>query len=149
MNPDFTLNDKDGKIISLNDFLGKWVVIYFYPKDLTPGCTIEAHEFTNFLPEFKKLGAQVLGISPDSSESHCKFYDKEKLKLILLSDPDKKVAKNYGAYGKKNLYGKEYEGIIRSTFLINPEGKVVYSWKSVKPLGHAKIVLEKLKELTK
>ncbi len=147
MRPEFKLKNKDGKTVSIEDFKGKWLVVYFYPRDMTPGCTIEAHEFTKLLPEFKKLNCEIVGISPDSMTSHCKFYDKEKLKLNLLSDPDKRVAKNFGAYGKKKLYGKEYEGIIRSTFLISPTGEIAYSWKSVKAPGHARQVLEKLKKI--
>jgi len=149
MKPNFKLKNKDGKVVSLKDFKGKWLVIYFYPKDMTPGCTVEAHEFTKLLPKFKKLNCEIVGISPDSQERHCKFYDKEKLKINLLSDPDKKVAKKFGAYGKKKLYGREYEGMIRSTFLIDPAGKISYSWKKVRALGHAEKVLEKVKELEK
>ena len=145
----FTLNDKNGKKVSLSGFKGKWVVVYFYPKDMTSGCTLEAHEFTSLLSEFKKTGVEVLGISPDSEKSHCDFYDKEKLKITLLSDPEKKVIKQYDAWGKKNMYGRIYEGVIRSTFLINPEGKLAFSWKKVTPAGHAKQVLEKVKELKK
>lgn len=149
MKTDFTLPDKDGNKVSLKDFRGKWVVVYFYPKDMTPGCTIEAHEFTQALSKFKKLNCEVLGISADTEESHCNFYDKEKLKLTLLSDPNKKVIKQYNAFGKKNLYGKIFEGILRTTYLINPEGKIVESWKGVRAKGHAQKVLDKLKELSK
>jgi peroxiredoxin Q/BCP len=147
MKADFELPDKDGNLVSLRELRGKWVVVYFYPRDMTPGCTIEAHEFTRFLPDFRKSRAQVLGISPDSEESHCDFYDKEKLKLTLLSDRGAIVARKFGAYGKKKLYGKEYEGMIRSTFLVNPEGEIAFLWKSVKPLGHAEAVLKKLREI--
>ncbi|NCN51702.1 thioredoxin-dependent thiol peroxidase [archaeon] len=147
MKPQFKLKNKDGKIVRLDDFKERWVVVYFYPRDLTPGCTLEANEFTKFLPDFKKLNCEVIGISPDSMTSHCKFYDKEKLKINLLSDPDKSIAKKFGAYGKKKLYGKEYEGIIRSTFLINKTGEIAHSWKNVKAPGHAEKVLEKLRNL--
>ncbi len=147
MKTEFTLPDKDGKLVSLAGFRGKWVIVYFYPKDMTPGCTIEAHEFSRELPGFAKEGAVVLGISPDSEDSHCNFYDKEKLKLNLLSDKEKKVINQFGAWGKKKMYGKEFEGVMRSTFLINPEGELAFSWKSVKPLGHAGEVLKKLKEI--
>ncbi len=143
----FTLKNQEGKKISLSDFKGQWVVLYFYPKDDTPGCTIEAIDFTSMKKNFGKIGAVILGISSDSEESHCKFIEKHKLGITLLSDPDKKVIKNFGAWGKKIIYGKESEGIMRSTFLINPMGEICFSWKSIKSEGHAKEVLEKLKEL--
>lgn len=143
----FTLKDQYGKNVSLKDFVGKWIVLYFYPKDDTPGCTIEAIDFTTMKNDFESLGAIVLGISPDSEKSHCNFIEKHNLEIILLSDPDKKVLKAYGAYGKKTLYGKEVEGVIRSTFLINPEGEVAHSWKNVRADSHAQQVLDKLKEL--
>jgi peroxiredoxin Q/BCP len=147
MKMDFKLPNKDGEETSYEKFKGKWLVLYFYPKDNTPGCTIEAIEFTKLLPEFKKLSCEIVGVSPDSEKSHCNFYDKHKLKLILLSDKDKELAKKLGAYGTKKIYGKEIEGIIRSTFLINPEGKIVKEWKNVKAAGHAKSVLEEFKKI--
>ena len=147
MNINFALPNQNGKNVSLGDFLGKWVVVYFYPKDNTPGCTIEAIDFTKKLKDFEKLNAKILGISADSKESHCNFIEKQKLKIELLSDLDKKVIKQFGAWGKKKLYGKEYEGIIRSTFLINPQGKIAHEWKSAKVENHVNEVLEKIKEL--
>ena len=143
----FCLPNQDGKNVCLKDFLGKWVVVYFYPKDNTTGCTIEAIDFTKKLKEFEKLNAKILGISADSKESHCNFIEKQNLKIELLSDTEKKVIKQFGAWGKKKLYGKEYEGIIRSTFLINPDGKIAKEWKSVRVEGHVEEVLEKIKEL--
>jgi len=142
--PAFTLIDQNGRKISLADFEGKWTVVYFYPKDDTPGCTIEAIEFTKHKKKFEKLGAVVLGISPDDKQSHCDFRDKHKLTVELLSDPNKTVMKKYGAWGMKNLYGKKFEGVIRSTTLIDPKGKVALHWKSVKAKGHASAVLKKI-----
>ena len=143
----FSLNNQEGKKISLKYFKGKWIVVYFYPKDDTPGCTTEAIAFTSLKNDFEKIGVVILGISLDSEDSHCKFIDKHNLEITLLSDPDKKTLKDYGAYGKKMLYGKEVEGVIRSTFLINPEGEIAFSWRNVKAEGHAQEVLSKLKEL--
>src|SRR3989338_11255964 len=120
---DFTLMNQYGKEISLSSFNVKWVVIYFYPKDDTPGCTIEATQFTSMKKKFEELGAIILGISPDSRESHCKFIRKHDLEIALLTDSEKRVLRAYEAYGKKIIYGKEVEGVIRSTFLINPEGE--------------------------
>ena len=145
--PVFTLVDQDGSKVKLSDFNGQWIVLYFYPKDDTPGCTTEACEFTTHLKQFEKLKAVVLGVSPDSSASHQKFIDKYKLKFPLLSDPDKKVMEKYGAFGPKKMYGKEVVGVIRSTFIIDPKGKVAYAWRKVKAAGHAEKVHQKLTEL--
>jgi len=145
--PAFTLKDQDEKSVKLADFKGKWVVLYFYPKDNTSGCTREAISFTEQNPDFTKLDAVVLGVSPDSCGSHRKFIEKHELGITLLSDPDKKVLEKYGAFGEKKMYGKVVRGVIRSTVLIDPEGKVAYHWKSVKVDGHAEKVREKLKEL--
>lgn len=141
------IKNNNGKEVSLDDFKGKWLIIYFYPKDDTPGCTMEGIEFTKNLSKFTKLNSIVIGISPDSEESHCKFAEKHKLEIELLSDPDKKVIKEFGVWGKKNLYGKEYEGVIRSTFILNPNGEIVADWKNVKVPGHVDQVLIKLREL--
>ncbi|MFX1257256.1 MAG: thioredoxin-dependent thiol peroxidase [Promethearchaeota archaeon] len=146
--PDFTLLDKNKKKVSLKDFRGKYVILYFYPKDNTPGCTTEAIGFTGILPEFQKLDAEVIGISPDSPESHAKFAEKKNLKVILLSDPDKEVLKAYGVWGKKKFRGKEYIGVVRSTFLIDSEGIIVYIWPKVRVKGHpdeVRAILIKLK----
>jgi len=153
--PIFKLLNQDDKIISTKDFTGKWIVLYFYPKDNTSGCTKEACDFTDSHMSYEKLNAVVLGISPDSTESHRNFIMKHSLKINLLSDPDKKVHKAYGAWGKKKNYGKEYEGVIRSTFIISPDGKVAEIWTNVKvrvkkkdgEVRHADIVRERLVEL--
>ncbi len=145
--PDFCLPDENGQEVCLKDFKGKWVVLYFYPKDNTPGCTREAEEFTELLPEFEKLGAVVLGVSPDSVESHKKFKEKKNLKVKLLSDENKEVLNAYGVWQKKKMYGREYYGVVRTTYLIDPEGKVAHVWKRVRVKGHAEAVLKRIKEL--
>ena len=147
--PEFSLPDKDNKQISLKDFRGKYVILYFYPKDNTPACTTEALGFTGILPALQKLDAVVIGISPDSPESHAKFIEKKDLKVILLSDVDKKVIKKYGKWGKKKFRGKEYIGVIRSTFLIDPDGKIAHIWSKVSVKGHPEDVESVLKELNK
>jgi len=145
--PEFCLPNQDETEICLRDLAGKWVVLYFYPKDNTPGCTTEACDFTNELEEFEELDAVILGVSPDSPKKHRNFIEKKNLKITLLSDENKEVLKAYGAWGLKKMYGKEYEGVIRSTFIINPEGNIVAEWKNVKVKGHVEKVKEKLKEL--
>ena len=145
--PGFSLADDRGKTWSLEDFQGKWLVLYFYPKDNTSGCTREAEEFTRALGRFKRAGAMVAGVSPDSAASHGRFREKHSLKVILLSDPEKKAVKAYGAWGKKKTAGREYEGVIRSTVLIDPGGKVTRLWPKVKVQGHAEEVLQALKDL--
>jgi peroxiredoxin Q/BCP len=145
--PAFTLPDQNDKKTKLPDFAGQWVVLYFYPKDNTPGCTTEACEFTDGLKAFEKLNAVVLGVSPDSTASHRKFIEKQNLEITLLSDPERKVLEKYGAFGTKKMYGKEVKGVIRSTFLIDPGGKVAHVWTKVKAAGHAARVREKLEEL--
>ncbi len=145
---DFALQDSDGNIHSLKDYKGKWLVLYFYPKDNTSGCTKEAVGFTDALDEFKRLNCEVVGISPDPPDKHRSFIDKYDLKVTLLSDPEHKVLEAYGAWGKKRIYGREYYGVIRTTYLIDPEGKVAYIWKNVKVKGHVEEVLNKLKELS-
>ena len=140
--PAFTLVDQDGAKVSLKDFKGRKVVVYFYPKDDTPGCTKEACQFSDNLKAFDKAGIDVVGISPDSPERHQRFREKYKLKLKLLSDPEKKAMAAYGAFGEKMMYGKKVMGVIRSTFLVDEEGKVERAWYSVKADGHAAKVLE-------
>jgi peroxiredoxin Q/BCP len=146
--PAFTLLNQDNKEIKLSDLAGQWVVLYFYPKDDTPGCTTEACEFTDGIKAFERMNATVIGVSPDSVASHQKFIAKHKLSVTLLSDPDRKVLNKYGAYGLKKMYGKETMGVIRSTFVIDPKGKVAYSWTNVRAAGHAEKVREKLNELS-
>ncbi|MBN2573712.1 MAG: peroxiredoxin [Deltaproteobacteria bacterium] len=145
--PAFTLPDQAGAKVKLSDLAGRWVVLYFYPKDDTPGCTVEACEFTSGLAGFEKLDAVVLGCSPDSAESHRKFVAKHKLRVRLLSDPDHAVMQKYEAWGEKSNYGKKFMGVIRSTVLVDPAGKVAYHWPTVKAAGHADKVREKLAEL--
>ncbi len=147
--PAFSIKDQSEKETSLSQYKGKWVVFYFYPKDNTPGCTIEGIEFTARKKDFEKLNTVILGVSPDSPSSHCGFIDKQKLGIILLSDPERKVMKSYDAWGKKMMYGKEVEGVIRSTVLIDPQGNIAHHWPKVKAEGHAAEVLEKIKELNR
>jgi peroxiredoxin Q/BCP len=145
--PAFTAPDQDGKPVKLDEYKGQWLVLYFYPNDDTPGCTTEACDFTNGLKDFEKLDAAIVGCSPNSEESHRKFVAKYKLKVRLLSDPSHAVLEKYGAWGEKVLYGKKSLGVIRSTALIDPEGKIAFHWAKVKSAGHADAVREKLKEL--
>ncbi len=140
--PAFTLPDADGNKVSLSDFAGQTVVVYFYPRDDTPGCTKEACQFNDALAKFRRLKVPVIGISPDKQASHVKFRDKYGLKFPLLSDPDHTVMEKYGAWGEKVMYGKPTTGVIRSTFLIDEKGKVARAWYSVKADGHAAKVLE-------
>ncbi len=145
--PEFCLKNQDGNEVCLRDFKGKWVVIYFYPKDDTPGCTTEACEFTVEFPNFLEMDAVVLGVSADSVEKHKKFASKHNLGITLLSDPDHKVIEAYGAWREKNMCGKKYMGIVRSTVLINPQGEVAYYWDNVKAKGHAEKVKEQVAKL--
>ena len=145
--PDFALPSTNGKNQELKDLLGKYVVIYFYPKDDTPGCTIETNDFNKLLPKFKKLNCEIFGISKDTIKSHDKFREKFKIKFDLLSDEEIKVLKKYKVWGKKKFMGREFMGIIRSTILIDKKGKVIKVWDNVKVKDHAKEVLETLKSL--
>lgn len=144
---EFALLDQNENEVSLKDFKGKWVVLYFYPKDSTPGCTREAIGFTEHLKNYQNLDAVILGVSPDSAKSHCNFIEKEGLKITLLCDPEHETLEDYGAWGLKKNYGKEYLGVIRSTFLIDPKGNIAAIWSNVKVDGHVEAVKEKLKEL--
>ncbi len=147
--PKFTLPDQDETDVSLEQFADSWVVLYFYPKDDTPGCTIEACEFTQGIASFKDLEAVILGCSPDSPDRHRKFIAKHDLKVRLLSDPEHSVMEAYGAWGEKVLYGRKSIGVKRSTVIIDPEGCIAHHWKSVRTKGHAAKVLEKLEGLRK
>ena len=146
--PAFTLPDAEGKKIKLSDFKGSPVVLYFYPKDDTPGCTKEACAFRDRSAELKKLGAIVLGVSADSSASHAKFRDKYSLNFPLLADESHEVAEKYGSWREKNMYGKKSMGIQRSTYLLDAQGKVARVWKRVSVDGHDAQVLEALQELS-
>ncbi|MFX0017578.1 MAG: thioredoxin-dependent thiol peroxidase [Promethearchaeota archaeon] len=145
--PEFCLPDKENKNVCLKDFEGKYRIIYFYPKDNTPGCTTEAIGFTNILPELQELDAEVIGISPDSPKSHANFIAKKNLKLTLLSDENKDVLKKYGAWGLKTFRGKTYMGVIRSTYLVDPNGKIAHIWPKVSVKGHPEEVKEILEGL--
>lgn len=145
--PDFTLPDQDGRPVSLSDFRGQPVVVYFYPKDDTPGCTTQACGIRDQWSEFESAGAAVLGISPDSVESHAKFQGKYDLPHTLLADPDKQVMEPWGAWGEKVLYGKKSIGAIRSTVLVDAEGNVAKVWKRVQAKKHADQVLKALQDL--
>jgi peroxiredoxin Q/BCP len=145
--PAFTLQNQDGAKVGLGSLAGNWVVLYFYPRDDTPGCTTEACEFTAGSERFRKLDAVVLGCSPDSPESHRKFIGKHRLSVDLLSDPDHEVMERYGAWGEKTLYGKKSVGVIRSTVIIDPKGRIAHRWARVTTAGHAEKVREKLAEL--
>jgi len=142
--PEFALPDQSGKTHRLSDYRGKRVVLYFYPKDDTSGCTREACSFRDSFLKFTEAGIEVLGVSADDADSHAKFREKYGLPFTLLSDPEKKVVKNYGVWVEKNNYGKKYWGISRTTFLIDADGNIVHVFEKVKPEDHAAEVLEKL-----
>jgi peroxiredoxin Q/BCP len=145
--PLFCLPSQAGEEVCLGDLKGKWVVLYFYPKDNTKGCTLEAIDFTMSLAEFKEAGAEVLGVSPDSVKSHESFCLKHDLKITLLSDPDHVALERYGVWKLKKMYGREYHGVERSTFIIDPEGRVAHAWRKVKVKGHVDAVKQRLAEL--
>ena len=142
--PEFSLPADDGTIVTLGGLRGKKVVLYFYPKDDTSGCTKEACEFRDSWKDVKKSGAVVLGVSPDPVASHQKFKQKYQLPFPLLADIDHRVASTYGAWGEKSMYGRKYQGILRTTFLIDPEGRVAQVFEKVQPAGHASEVLAAL-----
>lgn len=144
--PEFCLTETSGSKICLKDLRGKWVVIYFYPKDNTSGCTLEAIDFTKSLNDFEKMNSTVLGISPDSIKNHQKFTDKHELEVQLLSDENKEVLEKYGVWQEKSMYGKSYFGVVRSTVLIDPEGKIAEIWEKVRVKDHVESVKRKLKE---
>jgi thioredoxin-dependent peroxiredoxin len=142
--PEFTALDRAGKSISLQDFKGRSIVLYFYPKDNTPGCTTEAIDFTDKLSQFQALNTEIIGISPDSIVSHGKFIDKHNLQITLLSDPEHQIAENYGVWQLKKFMGKEYMGIVRSTFLIDRNGIISQIWSNVRVKNHVNLVLESI-----
>jgi len=140
--PKFEATDANGNKVKSTDFKGKKHVIYFYPKDFTPGCTTEADEFSKDYKKFQKEGIEVIGVSPDDVESHKKFCDKMEIKFPLLADADKEISQKFGVWGKKKFMGHEYMGVFRSTFLVNQKGKIFKIYPKVKPSGHSKEVLE-------
>ena len=145
--PDFTLIEADGTQVSLSAYRGRKVVLYFYPKDMTASCTKEACDFRDAFPAFGQLDAVVIGVSPDSIKSHQKFKDKQELPFLLVSDPDHTAAELFGVWQLKKMYGREYMGIVRSTFVIDEEGTLVSEWRNLKVAGHVEAVLDKVKEL--
>ncbi|MDQ5976746.1 MAG: thioredoxin-dependent peroxiredoxin [Patescibacteria group bacterium] len=146
--PGFVLPDQSGQPRALADFLGQWVVLYFYPKDDTPGCTKEACSFRDGFARFKRAGIIVLGVSADSVKKHAKFVEKYELPFLLLADESKVVVEQYGVWAKKKFMGREYMGILRTTFLIDPEGKIAMIYENVKPEEHAEEVLAEVMRLT-
>ena len=142
--PDFTLETGDGATVHLRDLRGHPVILYFYPRDDTPGCTVEACSFRDMTPEFESRGARVYGVSADSAKSHVKFAQKYGLNFPLLADTDHAVSEAYGSWGRKKFMGREYDGIFRNTFLIGAAGRVARVWQQVKPAGHAEEVLAAL-----
>lgn len=147
--PNFSLKDKEKKIYSLKDFNSDFLVVYFYPKDDTPGCTIEAQEFTNNLEKFKKLNASIIGISGGNEGTKAKFCNKYNLKVLLLSDPDFSISKKYGVYGEKSFLGKKFMGIKRTTFILDKNKNIIKAYENVKPLDHSKEILEFIKNQKK
>lgn len=147
--PAFTAEIEGGTKISLTDYLGKWIVLYFYPKDDTPGCTKEACSFRDNMEEITKLGIEVIGVSPDNSKSHDKFIEKFKLNFHLICDEDKSLCQKYAVLGEKSMFGKKYTGVIRTTFVIDNKGVIRFVFRKVKVEGHTQEVIEKIKELQK
>ena len=143
--PNFKIPLSNGNNLDSKDIKDKKYVLYFYPKDNTPGCTTEAKDFSSKIREFKKLNTEVIGISKDSIEAHLKFIDKQELKIILASDEDGKVIEKFGVWVEKNMYGRKYMGIQRSTFLINEQSKIEYIWDKVRVKGHIEDVIDKIK----
>jgi peroxiredoxin Q/BCP len=143
--PAFELLDNEGKLHKLSDYQGQTIVVYFYPRDDTPGCTKEACSFRDAYADFREAGVEVIGISPDNEGSHSKFINKYQLPFVLLSDPDHKVCDAFGAWGLKKMYGREYEGVYRTTFVIGPDGVIKHVFENVKPADHSQEVLEVVK----
>ena len=142
--PNFTLPNQNGNSVRLDDFAGRWLVVYFYPRDDTPSCTIEAKEFTDSKKYFEENGATIMGVSPDNEAKHCKFIDKHGLKIDLLADCEKSMLSDYGVWQEKSMYGKTYMGVVRTTYLIDPDGNLAGAWTNVKAKGHADAVLKRL-----
>ena len=142
--PDFNLPDENGTLRKLDDYKGKYLVVYFYPKDDTPGCTTEACDFRDGIHNYEKAGVVVVGISPDSSKSHARFKQKYSLPFSLLADEGHKICEAYGVWGRKKAMGREYDGVFRTTFLIDPQGFIKRVFENVKPEGHSTLVLSEL-----
>ncbi|HIP41925.1 MAG TPA: thioredoxin-dependent thiol peroxidase [Campylobacterales bacterium] len=147
LTPEFCASNQDEEEICFRDIKGRWVVLYFYPKDNTPGCTKEACEFTDALPDFRDLDAIILGVSPDTPKKHRNFIEKKKLKITLLADENKELCKSFGIWQLKKFMGKEYMGVVRSTFLIAPDGRLAFKWEKVRVKGHVDAVKAKLLEM--
>ncbi len=145
--PDFCLPNQDEEEICFRDIKGRWIVLYFYPRDNTSGCTTEASDFTDELIDFRELDAVILGVSPDTPRKHRNFIKKYNLKITLLADTNKELAKKFGVWQLKKSYGREYKGIVRSTFLISPDGKIANKWEKVRVKGHVQEVKKRLIEL--
>ena len=145
--PNFNLPNQNGDSVRLDDFKGKWLVVYFYPRDDTPGCTVEAKDFTELKTDFEKNETVILGVSPDNEAKHCKFIEKHGLKVELLADTESTMLVDYGVWQEKQMYGKTYMGVVRTTYLVNPDGNIAEVWAKVKARGHAEAVLERLVEL--
>ncbi|HSD04270.1 MAG TPA: thioredoxin-dependent thiol peroxidase [Nitrosopumilaceae archaeon] len=143
--PDFNLKNAEGQTVKKSDLKGKKYVVYFYPKDFTPGCTTEAAEFARDYKKFKNIGIEIIGISPDDVESHKKFGEKMEVPFILLADTETETAKKFGVWGKKQFMGREYMGVNRTTFLVDEKGKIFKVFEKVKAAGHAQEVLEAFK----
>jgi peroxiredoxin Q/BCP len=144
---DFCLPNQDEEEICFRDIKGRWIVLYFYPKDNTPGCTTEACDFTAALPDFTGMEAMILGVSPDSPKKHRNFIEKKELKITLLADEEKELCQSFGIWQLKKFMGREYMGVVRSTFIISPEGKIAHTWTKVKVKNHVEEVKAKLAEL--
>ena len=142
--PNFNLPNQNGNSVRLDDFAGRWLVVYFYPRDDTPGCTVEANDFTRLKKDFEKKETVILGVSPDNETKHCKFIDKHGLKIDLLADCEKSMLSDYGVWQEKSMYGKTYMGVVRTTYLIDPDGNIAGAWTKVKAKGHADAVLKRL-----
>ena len=147
--PDLEITLANGGSARLSDYRGKWLVLYFYPKDSTPGCTTEGQDFNALLTKFRRAGAEILGVSRDSVKSHCNFIAKQGFRFDLVSDADEALCQAFGVIKEKNMYGRKVMGIERSTFLIDPQGRVAESWRGLKVPGHAESVLEALKKASK
>ncbi len=145
--PDFMLPDQNEDIVTLEDLKGRWLVLYFYPKDMTTGCTEEGIEFSNAKDDFARMEADIVGVSPDTPKTHCRFIAKENITILLLSDPEHVIIEKYDVWKEKKMFGRKYMGVSRTTFLIDPNGKIAYIWRNVKINKHVKDVKKRLEML--